>query len=50
MFLSFTNPVNPGGATMVQFLNGDHPTGDLSAIFAAMGMHTMHLRQVTANQ
>ncbi|KJC59419.1 hypothetical protein UP10_18095 [Bradyrhizobium sp. LTSPM299] len=30
VFMSYTNPVNPGDATVVQLLNGDHPTGTLT--------------------
>jgi predicted secreted protein len=30
VFLSYTNPVNPGDPTLVELVNGDHPTGTLT--------------------
>ena len=45
VFLSYTNPVNPGDATVVQLLNGDHPTGTLTTKpileFGATGLDTV---------
>ncbi|WP_136626237.1 hypothetical protein [Bradyrhizobium macuxiense] len=45
VFLSYTNPVNPGDATVVQLLNGDHPSGTLHTKpileFGATGLDTV---------
>ncbi|WP_426442936.1 hypothetical protein [Bradyrhizobium genosp. P] len=45
VFLSYTNPVNKGDATVVELLNGDHPTGTLETkpilAFGAMGLDTV---------
>ncbi|MCC8963822.1 hypothetical protein H8A95_16250 [Bradyrhizobium sp. Pear76] len=45
VFLSYTNPVNPGDATVVQLDNGDHPSGTLTTKpileFGATGLDTV---------
>jgi hypothetical protein len=45
VFLSYTNPANPGDATVVELVNGDRPTGTLTttAILrdGAMGLDTV---------
>jgi hypothetical protein len=44
VFLSETNPANPGDPTLVELVQGDHPTGLLSTktvlAFGAMGLDT----------
>jgi hypothetical protein len=45
VFLSYTNPVNPGDPTLVQLVQGDHPTGLLTTktvlSFGATGLDTV---------
>ncbi|SIO63173.1 hypothetical protein SAMN05443247_09613 [Bradyrhizobium erythrophlei] len=45
VFLSYTNPASPGDATLVELVNGDHPTGALTTktilTFGAMGLDTV---------
>jgi predicted secreted protein len=45
VFLSYTNPVNPGDPTLVQLVQGDHPTGLLTTktvlSFGAKGLDTV---------
>jgi hypothetical protein len=45
VFLSYTNPVNPGDPTLVELVNGDHPSGTLTTktilSFGATGLDTM---------
>src|SRR3984893_14722092 len=45
VFLSYTNPANPGDPTLVQLVNGDRPTGLLTTktilSFGAMGLDTV---------
>ncbi len=45
VFLSYTNPVNPGDPTLVELVQGDHPTGLLTTktvlSFGATGLDTV---------
>ena len=45
VFLSYTNPVNPGDPTLVELVQGDHPTGVLTTntvlSFGAKGLDTV---------
>jgi predicted secreted protein len=45
VFLSYTNPVNPGDATVVELVQGDHPAGLLTTqtvlTFGAKGIDTV---------
>jgi hypothetical protein len=45
VFLSYTNPANPGDPTLVELVNGDHPTGLLTTktilSFGATGLDTV---------
>ncbi|TYL91354.1 hypothetical protein FXB40_29080 [Bradyrhizobium rifense] len=45
VFLSYTNPVDHGDATVVELVNGDHPTGTLTTktvlAFGATGLDTV---------
>jgi hypothetical protein len=45
VFLSYTNPVNPGDPTLVELVNGDHPSGTLTTktilSFGATGLDTV---------
>jgi predicted secreted protein/uncharacterized membrane protein len=45
VFLSYTNPANPGDPTLVQLVQGDHPTGLLTTntvlSFGATGLDTV---------
>lgn len=45
VFLSYTNPVNPGDSTVVELVQGDHPTGTLTTetilSFGAKGLDTV---------
>ncbi|MBV8192992.1 MAG: hypothetical protein JOY64_14240 [Alphaproteobacteria bacterium] len=54
VFLSYTNPVNPGDATVVELLNGDHPTGTLTTkailAFGATGLDTVTGKQEVVPQ
>ena len=54
VFLSYTNPSNPGDATVVELVQGDHPTGMLTTqtilTFGANGLNTVTGKMATVPQ